>query len=136
MSKEHHMKMVYNQLNDPDTYKRVNPYHDKKVMTSLKKFVAKYNGNLTNKETDYLVNFKFRTSNFYGLPKVHKFKMIEEQTTLQNKEYVTTLEPPQDLKLRPLVAGPQCPTKGLSTLLDIILYTSHDTCQKLYQGQS
>ena len=120
MSKEHYMRMVYNQLNDHDTYKRVNPGHDKKVMTFFKKFVAKYNGNLTDKETDYLMNFKFRKSNSYGLPKVHKSKMIEEQTKLQNKEYVTTLEP-QDLKLSPIVAGPQCPAKPLSTLLDIII---------------
>ena len=88
-------------------------------MTSLKKLVAKYNENLTDKETDYLINFKFRTSNFYGLPKVSKSKMNAKQ---QNREYVTTLEP-QDLKLRPIVAGihSHCLTKRLSTLLDIII---------------
>ena len=91
-------------------------------MTSVKKLVPKYNGNLTDKETDYLINFKFRTSNFYGFPKLSKSKIIEEQTKLQNKEYVTTLEP-QGLKLRPIVAGTHshCLTKRLSTMLYIII---------------
>ena len=75
---------------------------------------------MTEKEKDYLVNFTHKTSNFYGLPKVHKSEIITEQIKLPNKEYITALEP-RDLKLRPIAAGPNCPTERLSTLLDIIL---------------
>ena len=37
-----------------------------------------------------------------------------------NKEYVHIIEP-SDLKLRPIVAGPICPTRPLSNLIDIPL---------------
>ena len=104
-------------------------------MTSLKKFVAKYNGNLTDKETAYLTNFKLRMSISYSLPKVHKPEVIEEQTELQNKEYVTSLES-QDLNLRPIVAGPQCPYQATQYSVGYYNKASHDTCQKLYRGQS
>ena len=120
MEKDHYLKMVYDQLNDRATYKKGDSTHDKKVMTSLRKFVAKYDHVLTGKEKDYLVNFTPKTSNFYGLPKVHKSEIISEQIKIQNKEYITALRP-EDLKLRPIVAGPKCPTKRLSTLLDIII---------------
>ena len=42
--------------------------------------------------------------------------MIKEQ----QKEYVHIIEP-LDLKLRPIVAGPICPTRPLSNLIDILL---------------
>ena len=89
-------------------------------MTFLRKFVSKYNHVITEKEKDYLVNFTPKTNNFYDLPKVHKSKIISEQIKIQNKEYIAVLQP-EDLKLRPIVAGPNCPTKRLSTLLDIII---------------
>ena len=41
--------------------------------------------------------------------------MKEQQT-----EYVHIIEP-SDLKLRPIVAGPICPTRPLSNLIDILL---------------
>ena len=89
-------------------------------MTFLRKFVSKYDHVITEKEKDYLVNFTPKTNNFYGLPKVHKSKIISEQIKIQNKEYIAVLQP-EDLKLRPIVAVPNCPTKRLSTLLDIII---------------
>ena len=61
-----------------------------------------------------------RTSNFYGLPKVHKSKRIKEAVKEQNSTYIECLEP-QDLKLRPIVAGPCCPTRNLSNLVDKII---------------
>ena len=38
----------------------------------------------------------------------------------QNSEYIKILEP-EDLTLRPIVAGPNCPTKRLSKFIDIII---------------
>ena len=46
--------------------------------------------------------------------------MISEAIAKQNNEYVEILEP-SDLKLRPIVACPTCPTRPLSDLLDKIL---------------
>ena len=64
--------MVYEQLSDNITYRRTNNSCEKKVMKKLGKLVEKYKGNLMDKEIDYLTNFSYNTSNFYGLPKVHK----------------------------------------------------------------
>ena len=61
-----------------------------------------------------------QTSNFYGLPKVHKSKQINEAIHQQNNEYVEIYEP-DDLTVRPIVDGPNCPTRPLSQLIDIIL---------------
>ena len=71
-------------------------------------------------EQDFLTKFSFSTINFYGLPKVHKSKIIQEAIQVQNSEYVKIYEPP-DLTLRPIVAGPNCPTRRLSNLVDILL---------------
>ena len=72
-------------------------------MDALQKFVKKYESILTDGERDYLINFTHKTNNFYGLPKVHKSEIIKEQIEIQQKEYITLLEP-NDLKLRPIVA--------------------------------
>ena len=72
------------------------------------------------------LEWKFRNdkhdevSNFYGLPKIHKSMVIESATNTQNSEIIETFEP-NDLKLRPVVGGPKCPTRKLSQLIDILL---------------
>lgn len=60
-----------------------------------------------------------KTSNFYGLPKIHK--SIQIQTGIQNCEPYIDLPRPTDLKLCPIMAGPSCPTQRRSNFLDIIL---------------
>ena len=54
------------------------------------------------------------------MPKVHKSKIIQEAIQVQNSENVKIYESP-DLILRPIVAGPNCPTRRLSNLTDILL---------------
>ena len=85
-------------------------------MKGIAKIIEKYKHNLTKKENEYLTSFSYNTSNFYGFPKIQKSKLIQNAIKEQQKEYV-----PSDLKLRPLVAGPICPTKPLSNLTDILL---------------
>ena len=60
------------------------------------------------------------SSNFYGLPKVHKYKQINEAIQKQNNEYIEIHEP-DDLTAKPIVCGPNCPTRPLSQLIDMIL---------------
>ena len=57
---------------------------------------------LTEKETKYLTDFEFKTSNLYCLPKIHKSKIINEAITTQNTEIIT-VHPPHDLKMRPII---------------------------------
>ena len=66
-------------------------------------------------EIDYLTKFQHKSSNFYGLPEIHK-------TEMKNKisEYISYLQP-NDLKLHPIKAGYKCPTKCLSNFVNILL---------------
>ena len=59
---------------------------------------------MTDKEFDYILNFEAKISNFYGLPKVHKSKQINEKNV-------------------------KCQTHRLSNLIDMLLrpYTRHVT---------
>ena len=120
MNKSHYMSMVYGQLNDGVNYQGTEKSWDKTVVVNLTKLVDKYQNSLTEKEVDYLTNFSYRTSNFYGLPKVHKSGIITKAIEEQNNEYIRIKEP-EDLALRPIVAGPSCPKKRLSTFIDIII---------------
>ena len=120
MNKEHYSAMIKKQLNDDRTYKVTTENCDKKVLKNLQVLCEKYKNDLTDEEKDYWTKFQSKTSNFYGLPKVHKSKIIKEAIVKQNAEYIECLEP-CDLKVRPIVAGPNCPTRNLSNLLDKIL---------------
>ena len=68
----------------------------------------------------YLTNVSFSTSNIFGLLKVHKSKQINEAIQRQNNEYIEIHEP-DDLTVRPVVVGPNCPARPLSQLINIIL---------------
>ena len=89
-------------------------------MNGIAKIIEQYKNNLTKKEKEYLTSFWYSTSNFYGLPKTHKSKLIQNAIKEQQKEYVHIIEP-SDLKLRPIVGGPICPTRPLRNLIDIPL---------------
>ena len=78
--------MVVKVLQDEVTYKKPNENCDKKL-------VAKFSNCLLKEEQDFLTKFSFSASNFYGLPKIHKSKIIQEATQVQNSEYIKIYEP-------------------------------------------
>ena len=82
-------------------------------MKGIAKRIEKYKDNLRKKEKEYLTSFSYSTNNFYGFPKIHKSKLIQNVIKEQQKEYVHIIES-SDLKLRPIVADPICPTRPLS----------------------
>ena len=94
-----------------------------------KRFLKNYKSHMTEKEMDYLQNLEAKTSHFYGLPKVHKSKQINEKCRLAQSNYVEITEDILDLKLRLIVAGPSCQMHRLSNLIDILLrpFTKHVT---------
>ena len=63
----------------------------KKVFKDLEKLIAKFSNCLLKEEQNFLTNF-------YGLPKVHKSKIIQEAIQVQNSEYIKINEP-SDLTL-------------------------------------
>ena len=93
---------------------------DAKVMKRIAKINEKYKDYLRKKEKEYLTSFWYNTSNFYGLPKIDKSKLIQNAIREQQKEFVHIIEQ-SDLKLRPIVAGPIRPTRTFSDLTDILL---------------
>ena len=68
----------------------------------------------------YLTNISFSLSNFHELPKVHKCKQINEAIPQQNNKYIEIHEP-DDVTVRPILGGQNCPTRPLSQLIDIVL---------------
>ena len=120
MNTKHCLKMISDHLSDGTTYKMVEANCDAKVMKGIAKIIEKYKDNLTKKEKEYLTSFSYNTSNFYGLPKIHKSKLIQNAIKEQQKEYVHIIES-SDLKLRPIVAGPICPRRPLSNSVYILL---------------
>lgn len=89
-------------------------------MNKLSKIIEEYGQELTKKEINYLLSFDVKTSNFYGLPKVHKSHIISNLCKESFSSYVCVSKP-EDLKLRPIVAGPSCETHRISNLLDLLL---------------
>ncbi|XP_061194818.1 uncharacterized protein LOC133202982 [Saccostrea echinata] len=120
MDMDHYREMVLDQLMDTNFYKELVSNEDSKTICKIKKLTSKFADNLTVKEVDYLTNFENKSSNFYGLPKIHKSKEIQDGLEGKNALYIK-LPRPTDLKLRPIVAGPACPTHRISNLLDILL---------------
>ena len=55
-----------------------------------------------------------------------KCKIICQEAKVQKKPYIRVLRP-ADLKFRPIVAGPRCPTSRLSNFVDILIepFTLH-----------
>ena len=129
MNKEDYKELVETILNDEVYYTKLNTSPEKELKLKYKKFFQKFKSQMTEKEFDYLLNFEVKTSNFYGLPKVHKSKQINEKCKSANSGYVEIPDKISDLKLRPIVAGPSCHTHRLSNLIDILLrpYTEHVT---------
>ncbi|XP_060085696.1 uncharacterized protein LOC132565106 [Ylistrum balloti] len=120
MDREFYKNKILELLEDVDNYKEIDTNKDETVLKRIGKLIKKYPGQLTDKEQDYLMNFQCKTSNFYGLPKIHKSKEVQTAIAQQRSEYIV-MPPAKDLKMRPIVAGPASPTHRLSNFLDILL---------------
>ena len=103
-----------------ETYEKVEPNADTVCFVKLRELMHQHRDCVTDKEFKYITNFDWSTSNFYGLPKIHKCKSIIQEVQQCNSAYLH-METPNDLKVRPVVAGPNAPTQHLSELLEQIL---------------
>ncbi|XP_062610424.1 uncharacterized protein LOC134272191 [Saccostrea cucullata] len=112
--------MVLNELQNCRFYRKLTANEDRHTMLKVEKLTKKYAENLTENEIDFLTNFELKSSNFYGLPKVHKSKEIQEAVKNCDDAYIK-ISQPADLKIRPIIAGPASSTQRLSNLLDILL---------------
>ncbi len=119
MDKSFYRDKIMDMLKDESTYKQTN-LNNSQITLKIKKLIQKYADCLLDDEKDYLLNFDIKTSNIYGLPKIHKSKLVQQAILEQNSDVVTIISP-KDLKFRPIIAGPAAPTSRLSHLIDLIL---------------
>ncbi|GAB1598634.1 uncharacterized protein LOC115215981, partial [Argonauta hians] len=75
---------------------------------------------MTTKEINYNTKFINKPSAIYGIPKIHKNHSITQTVRYTNNIYVN-MPFPNDLTLRPIIAGPSCETHRLSNFVDILL---------------
>lgn len=104
-------------LSNGKFYEEISENQDRRTMQKVKKSSTTTQ---TDKETLFLTDFEYSESVFYGLPKIHKSKIIGEAIKIQNSDYITCLKP-EDLTFRTIVGGPESPSQRLSQLLDIYL---------------
>lgn len=109
-------------LSNVDYYQEIPTNDDKKTMQKIKNLLKRHKTTscLTEKEEDYLTDYEYKESNFYGLPKIHKSTTIKDAIKVQCSEYIRCPHP-DDITFRPIVGGPSAPTQRLSNLLDILL---------------
>ena len=122
--------LVMKQHLSTSTYQKVDSSSDKRVFNNLKFLIKKHESCLTKNEMKYILNSNWKSSNFYVLPKIHKSKKIIEEIN-ENRSICLNMQPPEDLKGRPIVGGPNSPTQGISGLLEKIL-TPIVSCLKTY----
>jgi hypothetical protein len=121
----HYKRQMETLLQKSEGYEIINKNMDNNIIYKIKKLTEEFKEKLTKKEITFLTSFEHKTSNLYGLPKVHKcLSIIEEIKKDKNNLQSSTvlhLKNPEDLTFRPIVAGPACPTNKLSELLNILL---------------
>jgi hypothetical protein len=78
-------------------------------MNKLETITNRYGQGVTAKETKYLLSFDIKTSNLYGLNKIHDSQIIHDKFKNFVSSYID-VEHLTDLKIRPIIAGPTCET--------------------------
>ena len=76
MDRSYYADKILEMLNDSQAYEEITTNKDKVVMKLIKELAGNHCHSLKEKEINYLSHFDFKTSGFYGLPKIHKSKII------------------------------------------------------------
>ena len=120
MDSEHYQTMTYSTLNDNEYYEHLEKNPHRTNMIAYRRLIDTHKTVLTEKEESYLLQFESNDSHFYVLPKVHKSAPIASKCA-ESSTQIIQMNDITDLKLRPIIAGPQCLTHRLSNLIDIAL---------------
>ena len=120
MDKDYYADKMLLMLSDSNTYTEIDCDKSRKTINKVKNLSVNYDSCLMDEEIDYIKNFEYKESNFYGLPKIHKSEIICEALKNYSGDCIN-IHRPMDLKFRPIVAGPVSPTSRLSELIDCIL---------------
>ena len=120
MDKNYYVSKMDDMLQDVDTYKMLKSYEQIETIKKVNKFCEKYKSCLTEKEIKYIRDFDPKSGYFYGLAKIHKCKPIIDIIEKEQSEYIT-MNAPQDLCFRPIIASSNSATSKLSALIDTLL---------------
>ena len=90
------------------------------LVKRTKTFIGRHKSQLHKKEVEAITKQEAYMAKFYGLPKIHKSKEVQDSISTQQSEVITCPDP-VDLKFRPIVSCRDCPTRSLSELLDKLL---------------
>jgi len=117
-----YIKCMESYLNNVQLYKKLPKCVDNnKILKLVTDFTLKYSHCFDQKgKVEYLTNFELKTSNFYGLHKIHKSKILINQIKQSSSNYIKT-NLPADLPFRGITAGVNSATSKLSEFLDILL---------------
>ena len=80
---DHYKRMVEEVFHDPQYFEESDGNQMKTTMNKIAALCRKYSSNLTKEEVTYLTRFDYREANFYGLPKIHKSKLIKDVTVVR-----------------------------------------------------
>ena len=105
MDSKYYEEKILEIILDEKTYSEIDEKLDGKILNKIKKLTSDSRNKPSDKEIAYLTNFECKTSQFYGLPKIHKSKEIAD-AIIQQKSELISVPNPKDLKFRPIVAGP------------------------------
>ena len=108
MNREFYKSKLLVMLEDKSFYKQIENQTTKDTMKKNKKVIALAK-EMTRNEMNYLLDFDCKPSMFYGLHKIHKSQMINDECSQIDGEYLEILDP-EDLTFNPIVAGPACET--------------------------
>ena len=120
MDKQFYCEKMEKLLKDETTYKEIGENIDATVHRKTKALIDKHSFELTSKEIDYLTNFEYRTSNMYGLPKIHKSQEVKDKVK-EHPVNCITITHPSDSTMRPIIAGHSSFTSKLSDFFDTLL---------------
>ena len=86
MDRDYYQEKIQEMLGDTSTYKEIPENMDKKTLAKINRLTTQFDSYLTEKEKEYLVKFESKSSNIYGLPKIHKSNEIIQAIENQNKK--------------------------------------------------
>lgn len=122
MDVSYYVAKVNERLSNTNVYKKCKTKAIKTAMNKVISFVENHQNYFDSKkcESRYIKFFDYKAASFYGLPKIHKSKNIQENMKNTDNVYMK-IPAPSELPFRFITAGPSSPTSKLSEFLDILL---------------
>ena len=120
MDPNYYLQMCLRHLNDVSYYSLVETDPSDMLKQTITDFANKHQSILSPKEYEHLLYSRYKISNVYMLPKLHKSSRVDEIILENQTEYIHITEPIQ-LEGRPINSGPCYYTRGLSLIIHEVL---------------